>query len=68
MSQMMYKEININKVLYKTLTTINFYSKNMRSLFKSIKSKKKAGWRARAIDKFKKLTHFVILLLLHSRT
>ena len=36
---MMYKEINVKKVLYKTLITTNFYSKNTRSLFKSVKNK-----------------------------
>ena len=35
MNQMMYKKINVNKVLYKTFTTINFYSKSMRFLFKN---------------------------------
>jgi len=36
----MYKEINVNKVLYKTLIPINFYSKNMISIYKSVKNKK----------------------------
>jgi len=31
----MYEEINVNRVLYKTLTTTKFNSKNMRFLFKS---------------------------------
>jgi len=41
----MYKEINVNKVLYKTLTTTHLYSKSMRSLFKSVKHKKRVSWR-----------------------
>jgi len=41
MNQMMCKEINVNTVRYKTLTTTNFYSKSMRSLFKSVKNKKR---------------------------
>jgi len=36
----MYKEINVNKVIYKILITTNFYLKNMRFLFKSVKNKK----------------------------
>ena len=40
MNKMMYKEINVNKILYKTLTTTNFNSKNIRFLFKSTKIKK----------------------------
>ena len=39
MNQMMYKEININKVLYKTLIITNFNFKNIRFLFKSTKNK-----------------------------
>ena len=39
MNQMMYKKINVNKVLYETLTTTNFNSKSMRFLFKSAKNK-----------------------------
>ena len=45
MNQIMYKEINVNKVLYKTLTTTHLYSKSMRSLFKSVKHKKRVSWR-----------------------
>ena len=41
MNKMMYTKININKVLYKTLTTINFNLKNMRFLFKSDRNRKK---------------------------
>ena len=41
MNQIMCKEININKVLYKILTTTHLYSKNTRSLLKSIKKEKK---------------------------
>jgi len=36
MNQMMYKEINVNKVLYKTLVITNFNSKNMRFFFNLI--------------------------------
>jgi len=39
---MMYKEINVNKVLYKTLKTVNFNSKNMRFLFLNVKSKEES--------------------------
>jgi len=41
MNQMMYKEINVNKILYKTLITTNFYSKSIRYIFISAKIKKK---------------------------
>jgi len=37
----MYKEMNVSKVLYKTLITTNFNSKNIRFLFKSDKNKKR---------------------------
>jgi len=39
MNQMIYKEINVNKVLHKTLTTTNLISKSMRFLFKNAKKK-----------------------------
>jgi len=35
----MYKEISVNKVIYKTLITTNFNSKNIKFLFKSTKNK-----------------------------
>jgi len=38
MNQVIYKEINVNKVVYKTLTTTNFNSKSMRFLIKSTKN------------------------------
>ena len=38
---MMYKEINVNKVIYKTLTTTNFNFKSMKVLFKSAKNKER---------------------------
>jgi len=40
MNQMRHKEINVNKVLYKTLTTTNFNFESMTLLFKSAKIKK----------------------------
>ena len=39
MNKMIYKKINVNKVLYKTLITINFNLKNIKFLFKSVKNK-----------------------------
>ena len=39
MNKMMYKEISVNKVIYKTLITTNFNSKNIKFLFKSTKNK-----------------------------
>jgi len=39
----MYKEINVNKVLYKTLTTTNFNFKNMRFIFKNAKNKEQVN-------------------------
>jgi len=39
MNQMIYKRININKVLYITFTTTNFNSKSMKLLFKNAKNK-----------------------------
>ena len=41
-NQIIYKEINVNKVLCKTLTTTNLNFKNMIFLFKSVKHKE--GW------------------------
>ena len=38
--KLMYKKINVNKVLYETLTNTSFYFKSMRSLFKSAKNTK----------------------------
>jgi len=35
----MYKEININNFLYKTLIITNFNSKSIRFFFKSVKNK-----------------------------
>lgn len=40
MNQMMCKEININRFLYKTMTTINFYSKGRDHSLKVSKLKK----------------------------
>jgi len=37
----MYKENNVNKVLYKTLITTNFNFKNIKFLFKNVKNKEK---------------------------
>jgi len=39
MNKMMYTKSNVNKFLYKTLTTTNFNLKNMRFLSKSAKYK-----------------------------
>jgi len=39
MNEMLYKEININKFLYKILITDNFNSKSMKFHFKSVKNK-----------------------------
>ena len=39
MNQMIYKKIDVNKVVYKTLTTTNFNFKMMRFFFKSVKNK-----------------------------
>jgi len=39
MNQMMYKKVNVNKVLYKTLNTTSFNSKSKRFLFKRVKNK-----------------------------
>ena len=36
---MMYKEINVNKILYKTFTVTNFNFKSIRLHFKSVKIK-----------------------------
>jgi len=41
MNEMIYNEINVNKVIYKTLTIVSFYSKSMRSLFKKVQKKNK---------------------------
>jgi len=35
----MYKEINVNKVLYKTLSITNFNSKSLKFIFKNFKNK-----------------------------
>ena len=48
-NQMIYKEVNVNKTLYKILTTTNFYFKSMRFFFENLKHKKDglANWLIR---------------------